>query len=243
MRSMPKRAIIALMPESSEENLPEGSGGSQEQAPADKTSDRPALWGAFGLLTLAFGFAAWQITRGTEATGQVAVFAVAITMVTALLQTSLPLHKTAFVAFAAFFATFVPISAGTWVYENWRSRQVIDAARDVQVDKTAQGMAIGSSTAMTVHLSEPRAHLRLRLHLEDHNPETGSCSVARQTTMRVRLNQNGNIRTIQESVPADQRFEVELGRRVRDIRLDVTLLNDYDHRCVMDLSTPFAEAW
>ncbi|MEU5878697.1 hypothetical protein [Spirillospora sp. NPDC047279] len=230
------------MPESSEENLPEGSSGSEDVTSSGERSDRAAWWGAFGLLALAFGFAASQIARGTEATSQVAVFAVAITMVTALLQTSLPLHRTALAAFAAFFATFLPIFGIQAVLDYRQSRRAINVLGGVELDKSAQAMVVGSTTGLTVRLREPRRRLKLQLRLEDHNAATSSCGVARQSSLRVRLIQSGNILVVQQAVADGQKFQIDLGQRRREARLDVRLANEDDPRCVMDLSVPFAEA-
>lgn len=229
------------MPQAPEESPPEGSSAPRERTPGKKSDRRTAL-GAFVLLALAFGFAAWQITRGSEETNQVAVFAVAITMVTALLQTSLPLHTTAYAAAAAFFIMFSLVVGGSYCYGVWRAHRTIDVFDGVELEKSAQGMAIASSTTVTVHLQQPRSRLRIQLRLDEHNPQSSSCSVAGQTTMRVRLNNNGNIRVVQDSVAADKEFKIDLGRRVRKAQFDVTLLNDADRRCVLNLSVPVAKA-
>lgn len=229
--------ISGIQPEAHAETVSAGV-----SPPAGAAQPRRGAWmGAYLLLVLAFGFSAWQISRGSEDANLVAAFAVAVTIVTALLQTSLPLETTGLVTLAA----GITVVAGAFTVSTYLDHQTLDVRDDVTVDSAAQGMHVGGGeSVIMVPLSRPRSHLKIVFDLADHNPAVGSCATAGQTGLRVRLNRNGNLREISPNpLPPGQPLIIDLGSKTRAIRLQVMVLNSADPKCVMDLSVTAAHAY
>lgn len=202
-----------------------------------------SLLAAILLIALPFAFVAWLLVHGREDADVAAALTAAIVVVTALTRKGSNTHA----GVRAMVLAVVAVTSAMFAFKDVADGVTHNVLDRTTVDASARDLRVGGQADVTVRTPWPRRHLGIVFALapagQPGQPGQQQCGQPDQNRLSVSLGTPGNTRLIAADLRPGRELRLDLATKPTDIHLVVTLVNNQDNTCQVDLSVTRAAVY